>query len=156
VTILRGLPFQLGRIYLYREVQRLPGVRLPPDMLGSLCHPAQRYDALCWAALLAQESGEMIQARALLGRIPALNLLLRPEAALLVADEAVTSGELPALIAGWQRALRFVFQEGRLDIVLEQLAARANDQGNPSLAASLTSYVGAGVPTCPLPVQWHK
>jgi UDP-N-acetylmuramyl pentapeptide phosphotransferase/UDP-N-acetylglucosamine-1-phosphate transferase len=156
LSIRRGLPFQLGHFRLFREVERLPGIHVPTDKLAYVCRPTQRHDTLCWAAFLAEEAGKPDQAHALLRRLPALNVLLRPEAALLLVERAVAAGELPALVENWRRALRFVFQEGRLDGVLEQLATLANDLDKPSLAASLNAHVDAPRLGDTQPERWRS
>gem|GEM_PF-3933602 len=75
---------------------------------------------------------------------------------MLLVERAVAAGELPALVENWRRALRFVFQEGRLDGVLEQLATLANDLDKPSLAASLNAHVDAPRLGDTQPERWRS
>lgn len=137
VAIYRGLPLQFWSWRLYRPLEALPGVRPPEHGLAALERPLPRYEVLCNAALLAACSGQAETAAALLRRVPPLNLLLRPAAAILVADAAHVNGELPTLIESWRRALLAVYQEGRLDLPLEEFADLAASRGNMRLAEAL-------------------
>jgi hypothetical protein len=144
LAIKRGVPFTLWRWALFRLVEVIPSVPAPAGghrLLGRRMH---RYDALCWAALLAEEAGAADQAGALVRRVPPFNLLLRPEAALLAAAKATATGGLPELLAGWRAALRPVYQEGRLDLALEQMAALAREQGKTALAGALAAQIRVG------------
>jgi UDP-N-acetylmuramyl pentapeptide phosphotransferase/UDP-N-acetylglucosamine-1-phosphate transferase len=144
LAIKRGVPFTLWRWALFRLVEVIPSVPAPAGghrLLGRRMH---RYDALCWAALLAEEAGAADQAGALVRRVPPFNLLLRPEAALLAAAKAAATGGLPELLDGWRAALRPVYQEGRLDLALEQMAALAREQGKTALAGALAAQIRVG------------
>jgi hypothetical protein len=154
LALKRGLPFALWRRPLYRLVEVLPGVPVLAADGGRLGRPMHRYDALCSAAVLADRAGNREQASALLRRVPAFNLLLRPEAALLAATNAEATGELPALLDGWRRTLRPVFQEGRCDLLLEQLAALARERDDEALAAALTAQIRVAA-TGNQPVKWR-
>jgi UDP-N-acetylmuramyl pentapeptide phosphotransferase/UDP-N-acetylglucosamine-1-phosphate transferase len=155
LVIRRGLPFQLWGRRAYRDVERLPGVAAPPCRSGSLGRPLPRYDALWQAATIAEQAGQAERAAALLRRLPAASLLLRPEAALLVARQAMAAGNLPALAEDWRRALRPVYQEGRLDSVLEYLGSLARAQGDCTLAVALAGQVGAPTPSTAQPRRWR-
>jgi UDP-N-acetylmuramyl pentapeptide phosphotransferase/UDP-N-acetylglucosamine-1-phosphate transferase len=155
LVIRRGLPCQLWGWRIYRDVERVPGELALPCRSGSLGRSLPRYDALWRAAILAEQAGQSAQAAELLGRLPVASLLLRPEAALLVARQAMAAGNLPALDDAWRRALRLVYQEGRLDIVLEYLGSLAQAQGDCALAAALADQVGAPTPGRSQPRRWR-
>ncbi len=155
LAIKRGLPFGLWRFPLYRLVEEVPDVPVPGGDRGWLGRPLHRYDALCRAAMLAEAAGQPAQASALLRRVPALNLMLRPEAALLLAAKAAERGELAALLDDWRRVLRPVFQEGRLDLVLDQLAALALAQGDAALARALSAQRRSISPGAQQPIRWR-
>lgn len=154
LTICRGRPWQLWSLRLYRPVERLPGLRLPDGARGLLERPLKRYDALCLAAEAALAAGRPAEAQALLRRVPALNLLLRPEAALLAASLGEREGALDDLLHGWQAALRPHYQEGRLELVIDELRERALAAGQPALAAALAAAAPVATPTpaTPAPV----
>jgi UDP-N-acetylmuramyl pentapeptide phosphotransferase/UDP-N-acetylglucosamine-1-phosphate transferase len=155
LAIKRGLPFSLWRWPLFRLVEVLPNVPVCTAFAPSLGRRMHRYDALCSAALLAEAAGQADQAGALLRRVPAFNILLRPEAALLAAKKAAATGDLPAVLEGWRAALRPVFQEGRLDLALEQMAALSQAREDTALATALAAQIRASTAGGGHPVRWH-
>lgn len=155
LLVCRGLPISLGSWPVYRVVERLPGVVVGPADAGWLEHPLPRYEALCRAALLAARCGQEQTAAALLRRVPALNLLLRPEAALLAAAHAQADDQLSPLIESWRRALQPVYQAGRLDLTLERLAELAECRSDADLAARLRAHIAAPPLAASSPKRWR-
>lgn len=155
LVIRRGLPFQLWHWRAYRDVESVPDVPALSGGSGSLGRPLQRYDALSRAAFLVERAGQPERAAALRRRLPVASLLLRPEAALLVARQGMAAGNLSALSEEWRRALRPVFQEGRIDAVLDHLVSLAQAQGDCPLAAALAEQVTAPTPSTEQPRRWR-
>jgi UDP-N-acetylmuramyl pentapeptide phosphotransferase/UDP-N-acetylglucosamine-1-phosphate transferase len=87
VAMYRGLPLQLWSWRLYRPAEPLPEVRRPEHGAALAERPLPRYEVLCSAARLAACSGQAETAAALLRRVPPLNLLLRPQAAMLAGPD---------------------------------------------------------------------
>ncbi len=156
LRLCRGLPLQLWRLRLYRDAERAPGVQAAGCVVPWLDRPLHRYDCLCLAALAAADQGASDAATRLIRRVPTLNLLLRPEAALLVAQQADQRDELVTVVQTWRSALRQVYQEGRVDLLLSDLSGLADARHEPALADALRGQIrgtsppdGASTRVCP-------
>ncbi len=150
VTIRRGLPFRLRSQPLWRTVEAIPLLRehdIPPGVLGRALH---RYDVFAACAVGLHAIGADAESAVFLRRIPPLNLLLRPEAALLSVHLLPRdSDHITATVLAWRQAARAVFQEGRIDLSLKQLSCDAAKSGDHILAAALLRQVRAGDHDCP-------
>ncbi|MCL4545039.1 MAG: hypothetical protein M1118_10665 [Chloroflexi bacterium] len=141
----RGLGLRVRGWALERQLAVVPlgsgELPLPLHTVAVL----HRHDAWALAALACWPERPAL-AREFAARIRPLSLLLRPEITSIVISAAVRSGELSNLVATWRRALRDVYQEGRLDVVLTDLAGHLEASGDLEAAQQCRSQVLAVTP----------
>jgi UDP-N-acetylmuramyl pentapeptide phosphotransferase/UDP-N-acetylglucosamine-1-phosphate transferase len=142
----RGLPYAIVGLPLSVHVAG-SDVALPERNLRDFGHlldvPLGRVDAPCTLGMVLWLAGQRARAVACWKSIPSLSLLLRPNIALHVAQDAFETGTLDSLCQKWKEALRPVYQQGRIEHVLRTLGARAEELGQSDLAVALRAREGA-------------
>ncbi len=144
LVVSRGSSLHIGRWCLERELFRCE----LSSNISNAVHPCvaimHRHDAWAFAAaaVLQQDSHLALE----LGqRVRPLSVLLRPSLALTLITAAHQEHVLDSLVTTWRRALREVYQEGRLDLLFQEWSMLLHQRGETALAEAVTAYQRTGL-----------
>lgn len=144
LVISRGSLLQIGRWHLEREAFRCELASNTSNAMLSYVAVMHRYDAWAFAATAVLQQDPRLTLE--LGqRIRPLSIILRPGLSLALITAAYHECMLDSLFASWRRALREVYQEGRLDVLLQEWSMLLHQRGETALAEAVTAYQT----TCP-------